>query len=128
MKNFHFIDEETSTDDVWIILFQRPRRKAKAVLSRQFFENTLLTHLRKTFFDLFTTTMKPTTTASASNHIQSEIMTNPTSQSSEALRNALYKGLQGGTSGAMAMAIQVLQVNFFIHLLLLAKSLGEEGI
>ena len=28
-EKFHFIDEETSTDDVWIILFQRPRRKAK---------------------------------------------------------------------------------------------------
>ena len=54
--------------------------------------------------------MKPTTSASASNHLQSEIMTNPTSQRSEALRNALYKGFQGGTSGAMAMAIQVLQV------------------
>ena len=89
----------------------KAKKKAKVVLSRQFFENPLLTHLRKTFFDLFTTTMKPTTTASASNHIQSEIMTNPTSQSNEALRNALYKGFQGGTSGAMAMAIQVLNLN-----------------
>ena len=94
----------------------KAKKKGQAVLSRQFFENPLLTHLQKTFFDLFPTTMKPTTTASASNHIQSEIMTNPTSQSSEALRNALYKGFQGGTSGAMAMAIQVLQFKSFSYI------------
>ena len=39
-EKFHFIDEETSTDDVWMILFQRPKQSFPANFSKILYSHT----------------------------------------------------------------------------------------